>query len=292
MSISTFSSSCGRLRCVLCNRRRPNDRIRVLTSHRHSTWRIRPRLNFICFTIKPGEDPEVVDAEICEEDLPDSTNDPLMGVFEDEEELDIPDMDPKRRRTKIIIDLVNAGGAFEEKLELYSEYLNEELLEVFYKRIELAKKFEDKETISGLKMIWRRIRAELERKRASPGIRLLDELLSILHPASGGTQQERCRRALGVMYEAFSQSQTDGVDIFELAESLAEGKPPPETLSREQVQRDEFINELKELLVEVKDHYGELMEKRAKLIEDMKQPNSSQNLYEISKDTFLICLVD
>lgn len=114
-----------------------------------------------------------------------------MGVWSEEEDVDLPNMDPKRRMTKIIIDLVNAGGSFDEKIELYREYLTEELLEVFHKRIEFARNFEDKETIEGLRIIWRRIRAEIERKNATPAIRLLDELLSILHPSAGGTQQER-----------------------------------------------------------------------------------------------------
>lgn len=67
-------------------------------------------------------------------------------------------MDPEKRTTKVIIDLVNAGdslsknhhfgssliagGYFEDKLKEYGEYLNEELLEKFFRRIEMAEKYE------------------------------------------------------------------------------------------------------------------------------------------------------
>jgi len=191
MVVSAFRWSILRPPLLATNRRNISGGIRILPSSRHSTRRFRRLQEFTRFTIKPGEESEVVEAEICEEDLPNSTEDPLMDVWAEEEDIDFPNMDPKRRMTKIIIDLVNAGGSFDEKIDLYREYLTEELLEVFQKRIEFARNFEDKETIEGLRIIWRRIRAEIERNNATPAIRLLDELLSFLHPSAGGTKQER-----------------------------------------------------------------------------------------------------
>lgn len=82
------------------------------------------------------------------------------------------------------------------------------------------------------------------------------------------------------MYDAFNPAQAGGVDIFELAESLAEGNPPPENLGHELVEKEGFTREVKDLLMEVKKQRKELIEKRRKLIEEMKEPNSDtpQNL--------------
>jgi len=82
------------------------------------------------------------------------------------------------------------------------------------------------------------------------------------------------------MYDAFNPAQAGGVDIFELAESLAEGNPAPESLGHEHVEKEGFICDVKDLLVEVKNQRKELVRKRTELIEEMKEPNSGtpQNL--------------
>lgn len=53
-----------------------------------------------------------------------------------------------------------------------------------------------KSDLEGLVAIWRRLRAEVERKQASPAMRLLDELLMIVSPfdeLADDMEEERCR---------------------------------------------------------------------------------------------------
>jgi len=222
------------------------------------------------WAIKPSEESKETKTEIDEEledvELPEYVPDPLLNADPDDENVDITQMDPKRRMTKIIVELVNAGGYFEDKLEEYRDYLDAELLEKFYRRIETAEKHEDENAAEGLRLIWRRVRAEVERKNASPSMRLLDKLLALLHPSVGGTPKDRYRSALGLMYEAFTQSQSDTVDIFDLAASLADGAEPPSKLLQEFVQKSEFINEMEQILEEAEAADQELAEKKESLI--------------------------
>lgn len=47
-------------------------------------------------------------------------------------------MDPDSRRRRILVDIVNAGSALENEIMKYNEYLDEELLQLLYKRIETS----------------------------------------------------------------------------------------------------------------------------------------------------------
>lgn len=51
-------------------------------------------------------------------------------------------MDPELRTSRVIIDIVNSGDNLDDILEKYDKYIDEKLLEKFYRRIEAAKIYE------------------------------------------------------------------------------------------------------------------------------------------------------
>lgn len=84
------------------------------------------------------------------------------------------------------------------------------------------------------------------------------------------------------MYEAFTQSQSESVDIFGLAESLASGEPPPDLL-QELVQKSDFIAELQEILDEAPAIEQDLSNRKEDLIQqrmetDLSTPNFKHHL--------------
>lgn len=81
------------------------------------------------------------------------------------------------------------------------------------------------------------------------------------------------------MYEAFTQSQSDTVDIFGLAESLASGAPPPSNLLQEFVQKSDFIRELEDLMDSAQAADQELAEKRALLVQQRTETEINSETY-------------
>ncbi|GMH36597.1 hypothetical protein BSKO_04470 [Bryopsis sp. KO-2023] len=171
------------------------------------------------------------------------------------DEVPIEEMDPVERRTRIIIDVVNAGGALETVIPKYREYIDEELLEVLFKRIQTTAQFEEKSAVEGLVAVWRRLRSELERKNATPAMKLLDKLLKIVNVPpefEESTEHERLEEATDTMMDAFIGPQAQAVDIFAIAKDLAEGGEPPEELMEGPVSRKAFVAEVEELLEDAK----------------------------------------
>lgn len=50
-------------------------------------------------------------------------------------------MDPDTRRRRILVDIVNAGVALENEIVKYNEHIDEELLNLLYRRIETSSMF-------------------------------------------------------------------------------------------------------------------------------------------------------
>lgn len=50
---------------------------------------------------------------------------------------------------------------------------------------------EEKSAVEGLMLLWQRLHAEMQRMRASPATRLLDQVLQVMNPASGLALQDR-----------------------------------------------------------------------------------------------------
>lgn len=206
-----------------------------------------------------------------------------------------------------------SGGYFEDKLEEYRDYLDAELLEKFYRRIETAEKHEvwfsrnnadweisvwgvgwkccwgievdmasrqsggrKKECISIDAFAWQAVRivASIIRwnSKGQVSFQMFCGLSSVNLP-------RRYRSALGLMYEAFTQSQSDTVDIFDLAASLADGAEPPSKLLQEFVQKSEFIDEMEQILDAAEAADQELAERKASLISQRMEEDDQGKQY-------------
>eukprot|EP00803_Ostreobium_quekettii_P007957 evm.model.scf_929.5 EVM.evm.TU.scf_929.5 scf_929:27068-30756(-) len=114
------------------------------------------------------------------------------------------------------------------------------------------------ESIEGLMTIWRRLRAECDRKNSTPAMRLLDEALSLISADMGGSREDRLEMVSDRLEAAFTGPQSLPVDIFGVAASLAEGEEPPEELVQECVAQDAFVKEVEALLDTAKKEWQEM----------------------------------
>lgn len=201
--------------------------------------------------------PEVVEPDMIEGSSrrgPGGSSDTVEAEFKDVEE-------GKHRRARIILEIVNAGEELEEKINKYKEDIDEELLEMMYSRIKLSSEYGEKEeVVKSLVTLWRRLRSELERQKATPAMRLLDDALCMMTPGTGGKLEDRIEMVTDRLESAFSGPQSIPVDIFGVAQALAGGEEPPEEFTQEFVSQTDFIREVEALLVDAKQGQEQMLE--------------------------------
>jgi hypothetical protein len=127
------------------------------------------------------------------------------------------------------------------------------MLRLLARRIDTAKQLEQQPaTIEGLSLLYQRLKAEYDRQRASPSMRLLDEVLTLLEP-EGGDQpplpaalEAGKHAAVARLRAAFGEEGVPVADILGMAAQLATRKATA-------------IHHLYPLTVHVPStHYGEL----------------------------------
>lgn len=80
------------------------------------------------------------------------------------------------------------------------------------------------------------------------------------------------------MQEAFVGAQSERIDIFGLASSLAGGEEPPSGLFQEFVEKADFVKELRELLDSSGDFDQELKERKELLIQQRAESSETQRM--------------
>eukprot|EP01023_Acetabularia_acetabulum_P021295 TRINITY_DN21150_c0_g1_i1.p2 TRINITY_DN21150_c0_g1~~TRINITY_DN21150_c0_g1_i1.p2 ORF type:complete len:232 (-),score=55.92 TRINITY_DN21150_c0_g1_i1:86-781(-) len=154
-----------------------------------------------------------------------------------------------------------AGSKIEDRISVYKkrEEINAALLAVLFKRIQAAEAMkEEQDILNALVGLFRRLRAEFERNRSSPALRLLDDLLTISdeHGEDALASNEAVKSRMQV---AFS-GQQGNLGILEIAQKLSE-QLPEEALKNSQqleeflpetefVPKQQFIDEVEVLIVQ------------------------------------------
>lgn len=88
------------------------------------------------------------------------------------------------RKKEALFAMLQAGDAIESKIEGYLEDIDEEMLEILEQRIiHLENVGIDEPSMQGLLLLHRRLEAEIDRKNATPAMKLLDDVMSILAEA-------------------------------------------------------------------------------------------------------------
>jgi len=88
------------------------------------------------------------------------------------------------RKKEALFAMLQAGDAIESKIEEYLEDIDEEMLEILEQRIiHLENVGIDEPAMQGLLLLHRRLEVEIDRKNATPAMKLLDDIMSILAEA-------------------------------------------------------------------------------------------------------------
>lgn len=192
---------------------------------------------------------------------------------------------PNTQRASILIDILSTAPLnIEAKIADYADSIDPELLHLLEGRIAAARQLEqDQATVDGLIALYYRLKSEYDRRTASPALRLLDTLLSMMlaeddddrEGADGvdvdsdsddgeyteGDGKRRRRRRIPTSREdrvalvrarmqlAFDESLSLDTDVFTVAQQLAVGKRRfVDELINEQVDGGEFVKEVEGLL--------------------------------------------
>jgi uncharacterized protein YoaH (UPF0181 family) len=110
--------------------------------------------------------------------------------------------------------------------------------------------------VKGMCVLFRRLRAHVERARATPAIRLLDDLLQVMDSDLGDSEEARLFLAVEQMERAFAEGTSSGANIFRIAaEAIGEGgtvAPQEEEERRDEegeaVERNTFVTEVAALV--------------------------------------------
>ncbi|KAL4423865.1 hypothetical protein ABPG75_001166 [Micractinium tetrahymenae] len=134
------------------------------------------------------------------------------------------------RQSEALLAIIQAGERVEEVIAERRADIDETTLKLLERRIGAAQQMEKRpEVVQGLQLLYRRLKAEVDRQVASPALRLLDELMGILDPgeadtvAQTTTQEERRRQAAARVRAAFSGGLAGDADVLSLAAQLVGG---------------------------------------------------------------------
>ncbi|PRW61467.1 PALE chloroplastic isoform B [Chlorella sorokiniana] len=165
---------------------------------------------------------------------------------------------PSRQATALLA-IMQAGEAVEEVIAQHREDIDEEMLRLLDRRMQAAEQLEpelQEDVLEGLQLLHRRLKAEIDRQRAPPSLRLLDELLNILDPAGAGLtptqaeREQRRRQAAVRLRAAFAGGITAEADVLSLAAQLGSsgGSQLADQLVADPVDPTQFMAECTELL--------------------------------------------
>mmetsp|Transcript_3251 Transcript_3251/g.6523 ORF Transcript_3251/g.6523 Transcript_3251/m.6523 type:complete len:348 (+) Transcript_3251:216-1259(+) len=178
------------------------------------------------------------------------------------------------RKSKILMEIMNAGAAVEEVVETFRDEIDHVMLELLEARIKTARQLEqDEETVQGMIVLYRYLKSEYDRNAASPALRLLDTLLQLMNDSDDNEQsfdgtsmaydrrEEMKQKVMARMQMAFDASLPLQNDVVSVAQQLASGKQRfIDEIVNESVKPLEFIYEVEALLEKAVDQQRVLEE--------------------------------
>ncbi|KAL4854390.1 hypothetical protein ACK3TF_004902 [Chlorella vulgaris] len=175
------------------------------------------------------------------------------------------------RQSEALLAILQSGELIEEVIAKHRQDIDATTLQLLARRMEAAKQVEKQpEVLEGLQLLYRRLKAEVERQEAAPELRLLDELMFILDPLEGGPEsfqaamEERQRRATAHLRSAFTGGVPGGLvgsaDVLSLAAQLSGsgGSQLADQLVQDPVSPTAFVDTATELLQRAQEQQSQL----------------------------------
>lgn len=201
---------------------------------------------------------------------------PPSSAGEVRDQFDKEPIKESESKGEILMSILQSGENIESKIVEYRDSIDEEMLQILEKRIEvMAEEEGTPQILETLELIWRRLAAELDRKQASPAMRLLDDVLDILAEGHGGPAEGEAQAGVAVAAKLRASFglvvKTEG-DIFSLAQKIAEGGlKTVEDVTGEQVDSTQFMSEASQLLNVASQGHSEMLEQQRGLQPDTEE---------------------
>lgn len=235
--------------------------------------------------------PKYVEAEIADENRHISLEDEAKSLIQ--------------RKAGILIEFMQSGGDIEAAIARNVDEIDEMMLELLERRIDAAQKLEQKaEVVSGLEMLYRRLKNEIDRRSSTASLRLLDSLLLLYEEMNDGdenlvSQNEResfrsqfripmvpasripeIRKRVRAELQAAFFATKPKADLIAIASQLAENQQEAAaTLLDGHVDAQDFIQEVTVLMNSAKQQQLQLYE----ALESLGDSNPERQRIELIK---------
>ncbi|GER24802.1 hypothetical protein STAS_00338 [Striga asiatica] len=157
-----------------------------------------------------------------------------------------------RKARKLVSSFIRSAEEVEEKIVEAAERgeLSELVLLVIWNRLDLARRDDEKDAIRSLDLLYRRVETEILKREATPGMRLLNELLNLHDGFDDDGWLKECKK---LMVEAFPREDPFSILVpagFDIDKH--QGPIRPNFESDDVLLRVDFVREVNELLQEVR----------------------------------------
>lgn len=178
------------------------------------------------------------------------------------------------QKSRILMQIMQAGSTVESVIAQYQNEIDDTMLELLQKRIDAARRLErTQEVVEGLILLYRRLKNEVDKSKATPAMKLLDTVLRIINDDSisqEGKEYKTVAKNFGLLDDSVRSQVVAKIkaafgtaplqtDVLSLAAQLAAGgEAVVDALMEEQVDASQFIEEVKNLLEDAMKQQQEL----------------------------------
>ncbi|KZV18514.1 protein PALE CRESS, chloroplastic-like [Dorcoceras hygrometricum] len=163
----------------------------------------------------------------------------------------------RQKAKKLVSSFIRSAEEVEEKIEEAAEKgeLNELVLLVIWNRLDLARRDDEKDAIRSLDLLYRRVETEILKRKATPAMRLLNDLLNLHDGFDNDVWLKECKKSMSRTFpreDPFSILVPPGFDI-----DKHHGPMRPSFEADDILLRVDFVREVDALLQEVRSEYDE-----------------------------------
>uniref|UniRef100_A0A2P2KYG1 Uncharacterized protein n=1 Tax=Rhizophora mucronata TaxID=61149 RepID=A0A2P2KYG1_RHIMU len=158
---------------------------------------------------------------------------------------------------KLVSSFITAAEEVEEKIEEAAEKgeLTELVLMVIWNRLDLARRDDEKDVVRSLDLLYRRVETEILKREATPGMRLLNDLLNMYDGFDYDGWLKKCQKC---MIDTFPREDPFSILVppgFDIDKHQGPLRPPLEV--DDTLLRVDFVREVDALLQEVRHEQSE-----------------------------------
>lgn len=166
-------------------------------------------------------------------------------------------LEERQKAKKLVSSFIRSAEEVEEKIEEAAEKgeLNELVLLVIWNRLDLARRDDEKDAVRSLDLLYRRVETEILKRKATPTMRLLNDLLNLHEGFDDDVWLKECKKRMAQTFpreDPFSILVPPGFDI-----DKHHGPIRPSFETDDILLRVDFLREVDALLQEVRSEYDE-----------------------------------